>query len=93
MLTKESAEQAWAAQERARLDALAAQRAAVLGPFEAALLDFVSLCDVDALRAARNKMAIVLHPDKQNGDSDRMAKLNATWYIIETEFRNRGEAK
>jgi hypothetical protein len=92
VLTREAAEAAWLAQEKARLDALAAQRAAVLGPFESALLDFASLCDVDSLRAARNKMAIALHPDK-GGDADKMAKLNASWFIVETELRKRGESK
>lgn len=87
-VTKEDAERAWKAQEDARKAALAAQRQAVLGPFEAALLDFCSLCDIDALRAARNKMAIALHPDK-GGDPDKMAKLNASWFIVETELRKR----
>ena len=92
VLTRETAEAAWKAQEQARLAALTAQRAAVLGPFEAALLDFASLCDVDSLRAARNKMAIMLHPDK-GGDPDKMAKLNASWFIVETELRKRSESK
>lgn len=87
-LTRDAAEAAWKAQEKARLDALAAQRAAVLGAFESALLDFCSLCDVDALRAARNKMAVALHPDK-GGDPDKMAKLNASWFIVETELKKR----
>jgi len=92
VLTKDAAEAAWQAQEKARTDALAAQRAAVLGPFEAALLDFTALCDVDALRAARNKMAIALHPDK-GGDPDKMARLNASWFLIESEFKKRSEVK
>lgn len=92
VLSKQQAQDAWSAQEKARADALAAQRAAVLGPFEAALLDFCSLCDVDALRAARNKMAIALHPDK-GGDPEKMSKLNASWFIVETELKKRSEVK
>ena len=88
VLSKQQAEAAWKAQEDARIAALAAQRAAVLGPFESALLDFCSLCDVDALRKARNAMATTLHPDK-GGDPDKMAKLNASWYIVETELKKR----
>ncbi len=93
VLSKQQAEDAWRAQEKARADALAAQRQAVLGPFESALLDFCSLCDIDALRRARNAMAITLHPDKQGGDADKMAKLNASWYIVETELKKRSESK
>lgn len=91
-VTRADAERAWKAQEDARNAAIQAQRAAVLGPFESALLDFCSLCDVDALRAARNKMAIILHPDK-HGDPDKMAKLNASWFIVETELKKRSEGK
>ena len=86
VLSKINAERAWKMQEDARLAAIAAQRAAVLGPFESALLNFCTLCDVDALRAARNKMAIALHPDK-GGDPEKMARLNASWFLIEQEFK------
>lgn len=92
VITRAQAELAWKQQEDARAAALFAQRQAVLGPFESALLDFCSLCDADALRAARNKMAIALHPDK-GGDPERMARLNASWYIVETELRKRSESK
>jgi hypothetical protein len=92
VITRADAERAWQEQENARAAAIAAQRQAVLGPFESALLDFCTLCDVDALRAARNKMAVALHPDK-GGDPTKMAKLNASWFTIETEFKKRSESK
>ena len=93
VITREAAEKAWKEQEEARAAMLLAQRQAVLGPFESALLEFCSICDVDALRAARNKMAIVLHPDKQGGSADKMARLNASWYVVETELKKVGEKK
>lgn len=92
VLTRAQAEKAWKEQEDARIAMLKAQREAVLGVFETALLDFCSLCDADALRAARNKMAIALHPDK-GGDPNKMAKLNASWFVVETELKKRSESK
>jgi hypothetical protein len=92
VISRADAEKAWKEQEAARAAMLLAQRQAVLGPFEAALLDFCALCDVDALRKARNAMAIALHPDK-GGDPNKMAKLNASWFVIETEFKKLAEKK
>lgn len=92
VLTRADAERAWKEQEQARIAMLAAQRQAVLGPFENALLEFCALCDVDALRAARNKMALALHPDK-GGSPEKMAKINAAWFIVEQEFKKLAEVK
>lgn len=92
VIRREAAEKAWKEQEDARAAMLLAQRQAVLGPLEAALLDFCALCDVDALRKARNAMAIALHPDK-GGDPNKMAKLNASWFVIETELKKVSEKK
>jgi hypothetical protein len=92
VVTREQSEKAWKEQEDARSAMLAAQRQAVLGPLENAILEFASLCDVDALRAARNKMAIALHPDK-GGDPNKMAKLNATWFVVESELKKLAEKK
>jgi hypothetical protein len=88
VITRAQSEQAWKAQEDARKAALATQRQAVLGPFESALLDFCSLCDEDALKAAYRKMSLALHPDK-GGDSDKMARLNAAWFVVESELRKK----
>ena len=92
VVTRAQAEKAWKEQEDARAAMLLAQRQAVLGPFETALLEFCSLCDVDALRKARNAMAVALHPDK-GGDANNMARLNASWYIVETELKKLTEKK
>lgn len=92
VITRAQAEKAWKEQEEARAAMLLAQRQAVLGPFETALLEFCSLCDVDAMRKARNAMAITLHPDK-GGDPNKMAKLNASWFVVETELKKRSETK
>lgn len=92
VITRSQSEAAWTAQENARKAALAAQRQAVLGPFESALLDFCSLCDEDALRAAYRKAALTLHPDR-GGDKDTMAKLNASWFVVEQELRKREQTK
>lgn len=89
-ITKAQAETAWKEQEASRLKMLTAQRAAVLGPFENALLEFCALCDTDSLRAAYRKMSIVLHPDKPGGDADKMARLNAAWFVVETELKKKG---
>jgi hypothetical protein len=86
VVTRADAELAWKQQEDARNAMLKAQREAVLGPFETALLEFCMICDVDALRKARNAMAITLHPDK-GGDANKMAKLNALWYVVESELK------
>lgn len=87
-ITRATAEAAWKAQERSRLVMLKAQREAVLGPFEAALLDFCSLCDFESLKAAYRKASMTNHPDR-GGDADKMSKLNATWFKIEEEFRKK----
>jgi hypothetical protein len=86
VVSRASAEQAWKEQEAARSAMLAAQRQAVLGPLENAILAFCQLCDADALRAARNKMAIALHPDK-GGSPEKMAQLNAAWFAYEQELK------
>lgn len=93
VLSRVDAERAYKEQETARAQALAAQRAAVLGPFEAALLDFFACCDLESLKACYRKAATSLHPDKAGGDSDKMARLNAAWFLIEQEFKKRSEAK
>ena len=93
VITRENAERAWREQEAARAAMLKAQRDAVLGPLESALLAFCELCSADALKAAFRKAAIELHPDKQGGDQERMARLNASWFIIETELKKRSESK
>jgi hypothetical protein len=93
VISREQAERSWKEQEEARSAMLQAQRQAVLGPLEAALLDFCSICDVDALRRARNAMAITLHPDKAGGDANKMAKLNASWFVVESELKKRSETK
>ncbi len=87
------AEQAFKEQEAARNAMLQAQRAAVLGPFESALLAFCALCDLDSLKASYRKAATQLHPDKAGGDSDKMSKLNAAWYLIEQEFTKKSQEK
>jgi len=92
VLTRAASEAAWQAQENARKAALAAQRQAVLGPLESALLEFTLLCDEDALRAAYRKMSLALHPDR-GGDADKMARLNALWFVVEQELRKKEQPK
>jgi hypothetical protein len=91
-LTREAAERAWKEQEAARSAMLKAQRESVLGPFESALLAFCEMCDLESLKAAYRKAAIALHPDKQGGDQERMARLNASWFVIEQELKKRSSS-
>lgn len=86
--SKSVAEAAWQAQENARRAAIAAQRAAILTTLDNAILDFCTLCDSEALRACYRKMSLALHPDR-GGDADKMSKLNASWYVLETELKKK----
>lgn len=92
-VTRSDAERAWKEQEAARAAMLKAQREAVLSPFESALLTFCELCDSDSLKQAYRRAAQALHPDKQGGDGDKMARLNAAWFVVEQELKKRSESK
>lgn len=52
---------------------------------ERAMVSFLSLLSLDALKAAYRKAALELHPDR-GGDAAKMAKLNAAFAELEKEF-------
>lgn len=65
------------------------QRVAImqaLPPRERAIMEFIELLTLDALRAAYRKAAVELHPDRNENDGSKMASLNASWTKLENEF-------
>jgi hypothetical protein len=72
--------------ERKQREALRVQLLAALPPREAAMFEFFEVCPLTSLKAAYRHAATQLHPDKQNGDSDKMSKLNAAWDKLEKEL-------
>ena len=59
------------------------------GTTEDALVAFMGLVPFDAARQCYRLAAQSLHPDKPNGDPQKMAKLNELWTRIEKEFYKR----
>jgi L-lactate utilization protein LutC len=59
---------------------------AVLPERERAMFEFFEVCPLECLSAAYKRAATLLHPDKQNGDGDTMARLNAAWSKLEKEL-------
>jgi hypothetical protein len=57
-----------------------------LPPKERACFEFFELCSLDALKAAFRKMALELHPDRNNGSAEKMTRLNTAWSTLETEL-------
>jgi hypothetical protein len=55
-------------------------------PIEQVLADFVKMLPKTALKTAFRLAAQELHPDKQGGDGQKMASLNALWTRIESDL-------
>jgi hypothetical protein len=56
---------------------------------DSALVQFVGLLTYDACKRAYLITAQSLHPDKQGGDTQKMAQLNEVWQRIEREVFKR----
>jgi hypothetical protein len=83
VITRQRAEQAAAAQSAGTSgNAQATQRGR---PLDAVIIEFVRLLPYDAAKAAYRRAALDLHPDRNNGDSSKMASLNADWDRIAKE--------
>jgi hypothetical protein len=59
------------------------------GTTEDALVAFFGLMSYNAAKQAYRYAASELHPDKADGDPQKMAKLNELWTRIEKEFYKR----
>ena len=59
------------------------------GTTEDALVAFFGLMSYNAAKQAYRFAASELHPDKADGDPQKMAKLNELWSRIEKEFYKR----
>jgi curved DNA-binding protein CbpA len=60
---------------------------AALPPKERAFFELVELLPFEALQACYRKAAMMLHPDRNSNDGDKMARLNTAWNKIEEEFK------
>jgi len=47
--------------------------------------DFINILPFEAAQTAYRKAAIMLHPDKNSGDQEKMSKLNVLWDRIQKE--------
>lgn len=66
-----------------------AQRLAILQALptrERAMFEFFEVCPLECLAAAYKRAAMLLHPDKQGGDANKMSQLNAAWSKLEKEL-------
>ncbi len=52
---------------------------------DSVLTDFVKLLSYDAAKAAYRRAALDLHPDRADGDAQKMSRLNEVWSRIEKE--------
>jgi hypothetical protein len=59
------------------------------GTTEDALVGFMSLVPYDAAKQCYRAAAQELHPDKPNGDPQKMTRLNELWKRVEKEFYKR----
>lgn len=79
------AEQAQAQQRRASPPPPTVGGTAFLNPLEAAMVEFMSLMPYQALKAAYRAAALDLHPDKNQGSSEKMIRLNDLFRKLESE--------
>jgi len=60
-----------------------------LTPVDRAILTFFRLLPYESARDAYRRAAGSFHPDRQNGDADKMVQLNQSWSQIEREVYNK----
>lgn len=61
----------------------------MLSETDRALITFMRLLPYESARDAYRRAAGSFHPDRQNGDSEKMVQLNQSWSIIERELYKR----
>jgi hypothetical protein len=77
--TRESVEDALRHQREAQHNAIIA----ALPERERALYEFLLALPNEAVQAAYRKAAMLLHPDRNGGDGEKMSKLNEAWSKLE----------
>jgi len=86
--SKQVAEQA-ASQQQHRTTSAGTSLNPSSGTTEDAIVAFFSLISYDAAKQAYRRAAQDTHPDKQNGDAAKMARLNELWGRLEKEYFKR----
>lgn len=83
VITRQQAEQA--ASQQSNTNAGGSASARNVKPLDTVIVEFVRLLPLDAAKKAYRAAAMDLHPDKQNGNNDKMQALNMAWDRIQKE--------